>query len=54
MPLTRGHVLVAPRQHYKTLAEMGVQASQEVHCLFHTTVLAASGFQYSNLLSLFR
>jgi len=30
MPLTRGHVLVAPRTHYKSLADMGVQAGQEV------------------------
>lgn len=30
MPLTRGHVLVTPRQHYEMLGEMGVQAGQEV------------------------
>lgn len=30
MPLTRGHVLVAPRNHYKLLGDMGVQAGQEV------------------------
>lgn len=30
MPLTRGHVLVAPRKHYNTVGDMGVQAGQEV------------------------
>lgn len=30
MPLTRGHVLVAPRRHYEMLADMGVEAGQEV------------------------
>lgn len=30
MPLTRGHVLVAPRRHYETLGDMGVEAGQEV------------------------
>jgi diadenosine tetraphosphate (Ap4A) HIT family hydrolase len=30
MPLTRGHVLVAPRQHYQTLGDMGVLVGQEV------------------------
>ncbi|KAJ5679430.1 Hit family protein 1 [Penicillium macrosclerotiorum] len=30
MPLTNGHVLVAPRQHYETLGDMGVQAGQEI------------------------
>jgi diadenosine tetraphosphate (Ap4A) HIT family hydrolase len=30
MPLTRGHVLVAPRNHYQTLGDMSVQAGQEV------------------------
>jgi diadenosine tetraphosphate (Ap4A) HIT family hydrolase len=33
MPLTRGHVLLAPRKHYKTLGDMDVQAGQEV-CKF--------------------
>lgn len=30
MPLTPGHVLVAPRRHYEMLGDMGVQAGQEV------------------------
>ncbi|KAJ5544894.1 hypothetical protein N7461_007198 [Penicillium sp. DV-2018c] len=30
MPLTRGHVLVAPRKHYQTLGDMSVQAGQEM------------------------
>lgn len=30
MPLTDGHVLVAPRQHYEKLGDMGVAAGQEV------------------------
>lgn len=30
MPLTRGHVLVAPRQHYQTLGDVSVQVGQEV------------------------
>ncbi|KAJ5983786.1 hypothetical protein N7481_005885 [Penicillium waksmanii] len=30
MPLTRGHVLVAPRRHYEMLGDMDVQTSQEV------------------------
>ncbi|KAJ5823307.1 hypothetical protein N7447_005647 [Penicillium robsamsonii] len=30
MPLARGHVLVAPRHHYKLLGDMGVQAGQEM------------------------
>ncbi|CAI7630795.1 unnamed protein product [Penicillium bialowiezense] len=30
MPLTRGHVLVAPRKHYNTVGDMGVQAGQEI------------------------
>lgn len=30
MPLSRGHVLVTPRQHYETLGDMGVEAGQEV------------------------
>lgn len=34
MPLTRGHVLVAPRNHYKLLGDMGVQAGQEVRSYF--------------------
>lgn len=33
MPLTRGHVLVAPRKHYSMLGDLGVTAGQEV-CLF--------------------
>lgn len=30
MPLTNGHVLVAPRNHYEKLSDMGVAAGQEV------------------------
>ncbi|KAJ5779466.1 Histidine triad (HIT) protein [Penicillium paradoxum] len=30
MPLTRGHVLVAPRNHHQTLGDMGVRAGQEI------------------------
>jgi diadenosine tetraphosphate (Ap4A) HIT family hydrolase len=30
MPLTRGHVLVAPRRHYEMLGDLGVEAGQEV------------------------
>ncbi|KAJ5482653.1 Hit family protein 1 [Penicillium diatomitis] len=30
MPLTNGHVLVAPRQHYEKLGDMGVAAGQEM------------------------
>jgi diadenosine tetraphosphate (Ap4A) HIT family hydrolase len=30
MPLTRGHVLVAPRRHYEMLGDMDVEAGQEV------------------------
>ncbi|KAJ5659533.1 Histidine triad (HIT) protein [Penicillium longicatenatum] len=30
MPLTPGHVLVAPRRHYEMLGDMGVQAGQEL------------------------
>jgi diadenosine tetraphosphate (Ap4A) HIT family hydrolase len=30
MPLTNGHVLVAPRRHYEKLGDMGVAAGQEV------------------------
>jgi diadenosine tetraphosphate (Ap4A) HIT family hydrolase len=30
MPLTRGHVLVAPRRHFEMLGDMDVQTSQEV------------------------
>ncbi|KAJ5892514.1 hypothetical protein N7504_009205 [Penicillium tannophilum] len=30
MPLTPGHVLVAPRRHYEMLGDMGVQAGQEM------------------------
>jgi diadenosine tetraphosphate (Ap4A) HIT family hydrolase len=30
MPLTRGHVLVAPRHHYQMLGDLGVLAGQEV------------------------
>ncbi|KAJ5280989.1 hypothetical protein N7478_006361 [Penicillium angulare] len=30
MPLTRGHVLVAPRRHYEKLGDMGVLAGQEI------------------------
>lgn len=30
MPLTRGHVLVAPRQHYRTVGDMTIHAGQEV------------------------
>lgn len=37
MPLTRGHVLVAPRKHYGVLGDLGVSAGQEV-CLFSLTV----------------
>lgn len=33
MPLTRGHVLVAPRRHYEMLGDLGVEAGQEV-CIF--------------------
>lgn len=34
MPLTRGHVLVAPRRHFEMLGDMDVQASQEVFLNF--------------------
>lgn len=34
MPLTRGHVLVAPRRHYEMLGDMDVEAGQEV-CILH-------------------
>jgi diadenosine tetraphosphate (Ap4A) HIT family hydrolase len=37
MPLTRGHVLVAPRRHYEMLGDMGVEAGQEV-CTLHVEV----------------
>ncbi|KAJ6171064.1 hypothetical protein N7470_000131, partial [Penicillium chermesinum] len=30
MPLTRGHVLVAPRKHFQMLGDMGVEAGQEM------------------------
>ncbi|PLN85370.1 HIT-like domain-containing protein [Aspergillus taichungensis] len=30
MPLTRGHVLVVPRQHYEKLSEVGVGMSREI------------------------
>ncbi|OQD87767.1 hypothetical protein PENANT_c005G05600 [Penicillium antarcticum] len=30
MPLTRGHVLVAPRHHYQMLGDMGVMVGQEM------------------------
>lgn len=30
MPLTNGHVLIAPRRHYEKLGDMGVAAGQEV------------------------
>lgn len=30
MPLTNGHVLIAPRQHHEKLGDMGVAAGQEV------------------------
>ncbi|KAF3388611.1 putative HIT-like protein [Penicillium rolfsii] len=30
MPLTNGHVLIAPRQHYEKLGDMGVAAGQEM------------------------
>ncbi|KAJ6084003.1 hypothetical protein N7486_010803 [Penicillium sp. IBT 16267x] len=30
MPLTAGHVLVAPRRHYEMLGDLGVQAGQEM------------------------
>lgn len=30
MPLTRGHVLVATRDHYKKLGDMDIRASREV------------------------
>lgn len=30
MPLTRGHLLVTSREHYKTLAEVDVQLGMEV------------------------
>jgi diadenosine tetraphosphate (Ap4A) HIT family hydrolase len=33
MPLTNGHVLIAPRRHYEKLGDMGVAAGQEV-CAF--------------------
>jgi diadenosine tetraphosphate (Ap4A) HIT family hydrolase len=33
MPLTNGHVLIAPRRHYEKLGDMGVVAGQEV-CSF--------------------
>lgn len=36
MPLTRGHVLVAPRKHYGMLGDLGVTAGQEV-CIFSST-----------------
>ena len=39
MPLTRGHVIVAPRTHYKLLGAMGVQAGQEVCSHFPSAYL---------------
>lgn len=30
MPLTRGHLLVAPRRHFEMLGDMDVRTSQEV------------------------
>lgn len=30
MPLTKGHVLVAPRRHFEMLGDMDVQTGQEV------------------------
>ncbi|KAJ5380269.1 Hit family protein 1 [Penicillium cataractarum] len=30
MPLTNGHVLIAPRRHYEKLGDMGVAAGQEM------------------------
>lgn len=36
MPLTRGHVLVAPRRHHEMLADLGVYAGQEVCVLCFT------------------
>lgn len=45
MPLTRGHVLVAPRRHYEMLGDMGVEAGQEV-CIFHLPRMI--NFQASN------
>lgn len=35
MPLTRGHVLVVPRNHHEKLAEVGVRVSREVCNLHH-------------------
>ena len=39
MPLTAGHVLVAPRRHYEMLGDMGVQAGQEVCILLFLLLL---------------
>lgn len=39
MPLTPGHVLVAPRRHYEMLGDMGVQAGQEVCILLFLFLL---------------
>lgn len=39
MPLTPGHVLVAPRRHYEMLGDMGVQAGQEVCVLLFLFLL---------------
>lgn len=41
MPLTRGHVLVAPRKHYGMLGDLSVAAGQEV-CLSLTWKLRSS------------
>lgn len=43
MPLTRGHVLVAPRQHFQTVGDMNVQTGQEV-------IHPISNFQYLQFL----
>lgn len=34
MPLTRGHVLVVPRQHLENLGQVGVEAAREV-CIIY-------------------
>lgn len=39
MPLTRGHVLVAPRRHYDMLGDLGVNAGQEVCLSTHNKII---------------
>jgi hypothetical protein len=47
MPLTDGHVLVAPRRHYEKLSDMGVSAGQEV-CAIRS--LVCLGYQVLSIL----